>query len=87
LSSALFVEKQSPDAKQRCRRRATYSGDPPYLGAIAAAGTDEATACDAKMRERVRSNDFISRTGRLREDVLFVASTCIFAQVNTSLPT
>ena len=46
---------------------AVYSAINHYLGAIAAAGTDEAKAVMAKMRERP-VNDFYVKGGRLRED-------------------
>ena len=46
---------------------AVYSAIRHYLGAIAAAGTDEAKAVMAKMRERP-VNDFYVRNGHLRED-------------------
>ena len=51
------------------------------LGAIAAAGTDEAKAVMAKMRERP-VNDFYVRDGRLREDGRLVHDM-YFAQVKT----
>jgi branched-chain amino acid transport system substrate-binding protein len=44
-----------------------YSAIRHYLGAIAAAGTDEAKAVMAKMRE-TPVNDFYVKNGRLRED-------------------
>ena len=46
---------------------AVYSAIRHYLAAIAAAGTDEAKAVMAKMRERT-VNDFYVRNGRLRKD-------------------
>src|SRR5580700_6685673 len=46
---------------------AVYSAIRHYLDAIAAAGTDEAKAVMAKMREQP-VNDFYVRNGRLRED-------------------
>jgi branched-chain amino acid transport system substrate-binding protein len=46
---------------------AVYSAIRHYLAAISAAGTDEAKAVMAKMRERP-VNDFYVRNGRLRED-------------------
>jgi branched-chain amino acid transport system substrate-binding protein len=46
---------------------AVYSAVRHYLLAIAAAGTDEAKAVMAKMRE-IPVNDFYARNGRLRED-------------------
>jgi branched-chain amino acid transport system substrate-binding protein len=56
-----------------------YSAIRHYLGAIAAAGTDEAKAVMAKMRERP-VNDFYVRNGRLREDGRLVHDM-YFAQV------
>jgi branched-chain amino acid transport system substrate-binding protein len=44
-----------------------YSAIRHYLGAVAAAGTDEAKAVMAKMRE-MPVNDFFAKNGRLRED-------------------
>ncbi len=44
-----------------------YSAIRHYLNAIAAAGTDEAKAVMAKLRE-IPINDFYSKNGRLRED-------------------
>jgi branched-chain amino acid transport system substrate-binding protein len=46
---------------------AVYSAIRHYLGAVAAAGTDEAKAVMAKMRE-MPVNDFFAKNGRLRED-------------------
>jgi branched-chain amino acid transport system substrate-binding protein len=60
---------------------ATYSAIRHYLGAIAAAGTDEAKAVMAKMRERP-VNDFYVRGGQLREDGRLVHDM-YFAQVKT----
>jgi branched-chain amino acid transport system substrate-binding protein len=60
---------------------ATYSAIKHYLGAIAAAGTDEAKAVMAKMRERP-VNDFYVRNGHLREDGRLVHDM-YFAQVKT----
>src|ERR1700760_1758413 len=48
-----------------------YSAIRHYLGAIAAAGTDEAKAVMAKMRE-TPVNDFYVKDGRLREDARLV---------------
>jgi branched-chain amino acid transport system substrate-binding protein len=56
-----------------------YSAIRHYLGAIAAAGTDEAKAVMAKMRERP-VNDFYVKNGRLREDGRMVHDM-YFAQV------
>ena len=58
---------------------AVYSAVHHYLGAIAAAHTDEAKAVMAKMRERP-VNDFYVRGGRLREDGRLVHDM-YFAQV------
>jgi len=60
---------------------AVYSAIRHYLGAIAAAGTDEAKAVMAKMRERP-VNDFYVGNGRLREDGRLVHDM-YFAQVKT----
>jgi branched-chain amino acid transport system substrate-binding protein len=58
-----------------------YSAIRHYLGAIAAAGTDEAKAVMAKMRERP-VNDFYVKDGRLREDGRLIHDM-YFAQVKT----
>jgi branched-chain amino acid transport system substrate-binding protein len=58
---------------------AVYSAIRHYLGAVAAAGTDDAKAVMAKMRERP-VNDFYVRNGRLREDGRLVHDM-YFAQV------
>jgi branched-chain amino acid transport system substrate-binding protein len=60
---------------------AVYSAIRHYLGGIAAAGTDEAKAVMAKMRERP-VNDFYVGNGRLREDGRLVHDM-YFAQVKT----
>ena len=60
---------------------AVYSAIRHYLGAIAAAGTDEAKAVMAKMRERP-VNDFYVKNGRLRADGRLVHDM-YFAQVKT----
>ncbi|HLX13997.1 MAG TPA: ABC transporter substrate-binding protein [Bradyrhizobium sp.] len=60
---------------------AVYSAIRHYLGAIAAAGTDEAKAVMTKMRERP-VNDFYVRNGRLREDGRLVHDM-YFAQAKT----
>lgn len=57
----------------------TYSAVRHYLRAIAAAGTDEARAVMAKMRE-IPVNDFYTRNGHLREDGRLVHDM-YFAQV------
>jgi branched-chain amino acid transport system substrate-binding protein len=59
----------------------TYSAVRHYLGAIASAGTDEARAVMAKMRQ-TPVNDFYVRNGRLREDGRLVHDM-YFAQVKT----
>jgi branched-chain amino acid transport system substrate-binding protein len=56
-----------------------YSAVRHYIGAIAAAGTDEAKAVMAKMRE-MPVNDFYAKNGRLREDGRMVHDM-YFAQV------
>jgi branched-chain amino acid transport system substrate-binding protein len=56
-----------------------YSAIRHYLKAIAAAGTDEAKAVMAKMRE-IPVNDFFAKNGRLREDGRLVHDM-YFAQV------
>lgn len=48
-----------------------YSSTMHYLNAIKAAGTDEAKAVMAKMRE-MSVNDFFAKNGRLREDGRFI---------------
>jgi branched-chain amino acid transport system substrate-binding protein len=58
-----------------------YSAVRHYLAAIAAAGTDEAKAVMAKMRE-IPVNDFYVKNGRLREDGRLVHDM-YFAQVKT----
>jgi branched-chain amino acid transport system substrate-binding protein len=60
---------------------AVYSAIRHYLGAIAAAGTDEAKAVMAKMRE-TPVNDFYVKNGRVREDGRLVHDM-YFAQVKT----
>jgi branched-chain amino acid transport system substrate-binding protein len=60
---------------------AVYSAINHYLGAIAAAGTDEAKAVMAKMRERP-VNDFYVKGGRLREDGRLVHDMYL-AQIKT----
>jgi branched-chain amino acid transport system substrate-binding protein len=60
---------------------AVYSAITHYLGAIAAAGTDEAKAVMAKMRERP-VNDFYVKNGHVREDGRLVHDMYL-AQVKT----
>jgi branched-chain amino acid transport system substrate-binding protein len=60
---------------------AVYSAITHYLGAIAAAGTDEAKAVMVKMRERP-VNDFYVKGGKLREDGRLVHNMYL-AQVKT----
>jgi branched-chain amino acid transport system substrate-binding protein len=59
----------------------TYSAVSHYIKAIAAAGTDEAKAVMAKMRE-IPVNDFYTHNGHLREDGRLVHDM-YFAQVKT----
>jgi branched-chain amino acid transport system substrate-binding protein len=75
--SKRFFERQArmPTMPQA----AVYSAIRHYLGAIAAAGTDEAKAVMAKMRERP-VNDFYVKNGQLREDGRLVHDM-YFAQV------
>ena len=58
-----------------------YSAVKHYIAAIAAAGTDEAKAVMAKMRE-LPVNDFYVRNGRVREDGRLIHDM-LFAQVKT----
>jgi branched-chain amino acid transport system substrate-binding protein len=60
---------------------AVYSAVRHYLGAVSAAGTDEAKAVMAKMRE-TSVNDFFAKNGRLREDGRLLHDM-YFAQVKT----
>jgi branched-chain amino acid transport system substrate-binding protein len=60
---------------------AVYSAVRHYLGAVAAAGSDEAKAVMAKMRE-TPVNDFFAGNGRLREDGRLLHDM-YFAQVKT----
>ena len=53
-----------------------YSAIRHYLRAIAAAGTDEAKAVMAKMRE-IPVNDFYAKNGRVREPTGVWFTTCI----------
>jgi branched-chain amino acid transport system substrate-binding protein len=58
-----------------------YSAIRHYISAIAAAGTDEAKAVMAKIRE-IPVNDFYARNGHVREDGRLVHDM-YFAQVKT----
>ena len=60
---------------------AIYSAVRHYLRAIEAAGTDEAKAVMAKMRE-IPVNDFYAKNGRVREDGRMVHDM-YFVQVKT----
>jgi branched-chain amino acid transport system substrate-binding protein len=60
---------------------AVYSAIRHYLTAIEAAGTDEAKAVMAKMRE-IPVNDFYAKNGRVREDGRMVHDM-YFVQVKT----
>jgi branched-chain amino acid transport system substrate-binding protein len=77
--SKRFFERQGK--MPTMAQAAVYSAVRHYLGAIAAAGTDEAKAVMAKMRERP-VNDFYVRGGRVREDGRLVHDM-YFAQVKT----
>jgi branched-chain amino acid transport system substrate-binding protein len=60
---------------------AIYSAIRHYLRAIEAAGTDEAKAVMAKMRE-IPVNDFFAKNGKLREDGR-LSHEMYFVQVKT----
>jgi branched-chain amino acid transport system substrate-binding protein len=77
--SKRFFERQG--RMPTMAQAAVYSAIRHYLGAIAAADTDEAKAVMAKMRERP-VDDFYVRNGRLREDGRLVHDM-YFAQVKT----
>jgi branched-chain amino acid transport system substrate-binding protein len=77
--SRRFFERQGKMPTQV--QASTYSAVRHYLTAIAAAGTDEAKAVMAKMRQ-MPVNDFYVRNGRLREDGRLVHDM-YFAQVKT----
>ncbi len=61
---------------------AVYSAVRHYLRAIEAAGTDEAKAVMAKMRE-IPVNDFFAKNGKLREDGRLLHDM-YFVQVKTA---
>jgi branched-chain amino acid transport system substrate-binding protein len=63
-SQRFFARRKTMPAMAQA---AVYSAIRHYLAAIAAAGTDEAKAVMAKMRE-LPVNDMFARNGRLRED-------------------
>jgi branched-chain amino acid transport system substrate-binding protein len=80
LMASPFYWDMSPEARAFSDRFATSKGMPPtmiqagtygaalhYLKAVKAAGTDEAKAVMAKMKE-MPINDFMTRNGRIRED-------------------
>jgi branched-chain amino acid transport system substrate-binding protein len=77
--SKRFFERQG--RMPTMAQAAVYSAIHHYLSAIAAAGTDEAKAVMAKMREKP-VDDFYVRNGRLREDGRLVHDM-YFAQVKT----
>jgi branched-chain amino acid transport system substrate-binding protein len=77
--SRRFFEKQG--RMPTMAQASVYSAVRHYLTAIAAAGTDDAKAVMAKMRE-LPVNDFYVRNGRLREDGRLVHDM-YFAQVKT----
>jgi len=80
LMASSFYWDMSPEARAFTDRFAAAKGMPPtmiqagtygaalhYLKAVKAAGTDEAKAVMAKMKE-LPINDFMTRNGRIRED-------------------
>ena len=80
LMASSFYWDMSPEARAFSDRFAAAKGMPPtmiqagtygatlhYLKAVKAAGTDEAKAVMAKMKE-MPINDFMTRNGRIRED-------------------
>jgi branched-chain amino acid transport system substrate-binding protein len=80
LMASSFYWDMSPEARAFTDRFAAAKGMPPtmiqagtygatlhYLKAVKAAGTDEAKAVMAKMKE-MPINDFMTRNGRIRED-------------------
>lgn len=80
LMASSFYWDMSPEARAFTDRFAAAKGMPPtmiqagtygatlhYLKAVKAAGTDEAKAVMAKMKE-MPINDFMTRQGRIRED-------------------
>ena len=80
LMASPFYWDMSPEARAFSDRFAATKGMPPtmiqagtygaalhYLKAVKAAGTDEAKAVMAKMKE-MPINDFMTRNGRIRED-------------------
>jgi len=80
LMASSFYWDMSPEARAFTDRFAAAKGMPPtmiqagtygatlhYLKAVKAAGTDEAKAVMAKMRE-LPINDFMTKQGRIRED-------------------
>lgn len=71
------VHKRMPTMAQA----AVYSAIRHYLGAIEAAGTDEAKAVMAKVRE-IPVNDFYAKNGKVREDGRMVHDM-YFVQVKT----
>jgi branched-chain amino acid transport system substrate-binding protein len=75
-SKRFFARRQAMPTQAQA---SVYSAIRHYLKAIAAAGTDEAKAVMAKMRE-IPVNDFYVKNGRLREDGRLVHDM-YFAQV------
>jgi branched-chain amino acid transport system substrate-binding protein len=69
----LELHKRMPTMAQA----AVYSAVRHYLRAIEAAGTDEAKAVMAKMRE-IPVNDFYAKNGRVREDGRMVHDMYLF---------
>jgi branched-chain amino acid transport system substrate-binding protein len=77
--SKRFFDRQGKMPTQA--QASVYSAVRHYIAAIAAAGTDEAKAVMAKMRE-LPVNDFFARNGHLRQDGRLVHDM-YFAQVKT----
>jgi len=77
--SKRFFDKQG--RMPTMAQASVYSAVKHYIAAIAAAGTDEAKAVMAKMRE-LPVNDFYVRNGHVREDGRLVHDM-LFAQVKT----
>jgi branched-chain amino acid transport system substrate-binding protein len=77
--SKRFFDRQGKMPTQA--QASVYSAVHHYIDSIAAAGTDEAKAVMAKMRE-LPVNDFYARNGHLRQDGRLVHDM-YFAQVKT----
>jgi len=90
LMASSFYWDMSPEARAFSDRFAAAKGMPPtmiqagtygatlhYLKAVKAAGTDEARAVMAKMKE-TPINDFMTRDGRIREDGRVIRDMYLF---------